>query len=81
MLVDGKLKSFCCTYCILAVKRVGVGGLSESIKKGKFVKKKFFSDNIEWSSKNLWKICEGYSPGVKANVKQQEIKDMAVVSL
>ena len=29
------------------------GGLSESNKKGKFLTKIFFSDNVEWISKNL----------------------------
>ena len=33
---------------------LGVGGLSESIKKGKFVTKSFFSDNVE----EVLKICE-----------------------
>ena len=42
-------------------------GLSESIKKGKFVTKIFFSDNVEWSSKMLWKMM---SADVKANTKQ-----------
>ena len=28
-----------------------LGGLSESVKKGKFVTKIFLSDNVEWSSK------------------------------
>ena len=31
-------------------------GLSESVKKEKFVMKIFFSDNVEWSSKNLEKM-------------------------
>ena len=39
------------------------GGLSEPVGKGKLVPKIFFSDNVEWSSKNLWKI----SADVKAN--------------
>ena len=42
----------------------GGGGLSEAVKKGKFVMKIFFSDNVEWSSKNLWKMI---SADVKAN--------------
>ena len=33
-----------------------MGGLSESIKKGKIVTKSFFSDNVEWGSKNLGKM-------------------------
>ena len=32
------------------------GGGSEFVKKGKFVKKIFFSDNVELSSENLWKM-------------------------
>ena len=39
-------------------------GVSESVKKGKFVMKIFFSDNAEWSFKNLWKMI---SADVKAN--------------
>ena len=50
-------------------------GLSESIRKGKFMTKIFFSNNIEWSFKNLWKMM---SADVKANIKQQEIKDPVV---
>ena len=41
-----------------------MGGLSESIKKEKFKMKIFFSDNVEWSSKNLKKM----SANVKANI-------------
>ena len=52
----------------MAVK--GVGGLL-SVKKEKLVTKIFFSYNVEWSSKNLWKMI---SADVKA--KQQEIKDL-----
>ena len=29
---------------------------SEFAKKGKFVMKTFSSDDVEWSSKNLWKM-------------------------
>ena len=48
------------------------------LKKGKFVTKiVFFSDNIERSSKNLQKMIPA---DVKANIKQQEIKDLVVVS-
>ena len=39
------------------------GGLRKSVKKGKFVTKIFLSD-VEWSSKNLWKMI---SADVKAN--------------
>ena len=38
---------------MLAMK--GVGGLSESIKKEKFVTKNLFLDDVKWSSRNLWK--------------------------
>ena len=37
----------------------------------------FFSENVEWSSRNLWKTI---SADVKANIKQQEIKDLVAVS-
>ena len=57
----------------MAVKAVRVGGLSESVKKGESMTKIFFSDNVEWSSKNLWKMM---SADVKANIKQQEVKDL-----
>ena len=40
------------------------GGLSESVKKETFVMKIFFSDNVEWSSENLWIMI---SADVKAN--------------
>ena len=40
------------------------GGLSESIKKKNLWQKPFFSDNVEWSSKILWKMI---SADVKAN--------------
>ena len=36
-----------------------------------------FLDNVEWSSKNLWKMM---SANVKANIKQQEIKDLVAAS-
>ena len=55
----------------------GQGGLSESDKKGKFETKIFFSDNVEWSSKNSWKMI---SADVKANIKQQELKGLGAVS-
>ena len=56
----------------------GGGGLSENLlKKENSGRKSFFSDNIEWSSKNLWKMI---SADVKANIKQQEIKDLVGVS-
>ena len=39
---------------------------NESIKKYKVCNEIFFSDNVEWSSKNLWKMIAE----VKANKKQ-----------
>ena len=39
------------------------GGGSEFVKKRKFVTKSLFSGNVEWSSKNLWKMI---SADVKA---------------
>ena len=38
--------------------------LSESIRKGKSMTKIFFSNDVEWSSKNLWQMI---SADVKAN--------------
>ena len=43
----------------MALKGVGV---SEFVKKRKFVPKIYFSDNVEWSSKSFWKMI---SAGVK----------------
>ena len=43
--------------------------MSESVEKVKFVTEIFFSDNIEWSSKNLWKII---SADVKANKNKRK---------
>ena len=43
--------------------------MSESVKKSKFATEIFFSDNIEWSSKNLWKII---SADVKANKNKRK---------
>ena len=45
----------------------GGGGLSESVKEKKFVMKIFFSDNVKWSSKMLWKKI---FTDVKINVTQ-----------
>ena len=39
-------------------------GMDVTPKKGKFETKIFFSDNAEWSFKNLWKMM---SADVKAN--------------
>ena len=49
--------------CLRGSKGGDGGEVSESIKKGKFVMKIFFSYNVEWSSKNLWKTI---SVNVKA---------------
>ena len=46
-----------------------MGCLSESVKKGKFVKKIFLSDNAEWSSKNLWKMISADVKTNKSNKK------------
>ena len=46
-------------------------GLSKSVKKRKICDKNIFLDNVEWSSKNLWKMI---SPDVKTNLEQKEIK-------
>ena len=43
----------------MALKGVGV---SEFVKKRKFVPKIYSSDNVEWSSKSFWKMI---SAGVK----------------
>ena len=52
------------------------GGLSESIKKGKFRTKIFFFQII---LDEVEKICGKWYLDVKANIKQ-EIKDLVVVS-
>ena len=44
------------------------GKLSESIKRWKLAMEILFLDNVEWSSKNLWKMM---SADVKANIKTQ----------
>ena len=46
-------------------------GVRESIKKGKFVTKISFSDNVEWSSKNLWKMISADAKANKNNNKQK----------
>ena len=43
----------------------------------KFVTKLFFSDNVEWRSKKLYKIIPA---DVKTGEKQQEIKELVAVS-
>ena len=48
----------------------------ESVKK-KFCGKNLFSDNLEWGFKSFWKMI---SVDEKANVKQQEIKELVAVS-
>ena len=54
-----------------------MGNLSQFVKKENPWWKSFFSDNVEWSSKNFWKIVHGY---VEANLKQQEVKYLVAVS-
>ena len=51
--------------------------MSESVKKKKNCDENLFLDNFEWSSKNLSKMM---SANVKANIKQQELKDLVAVS-
>ena len=46
-----------------------MGGLSESVKKGKFMTKIFCPDNVEWSSKYWWEMI---SADVKTNIKQKK---------
>ena len=56
-------KNFCHDKRILAIEGEGEGGggdLSES----KICDENLFSDNVEWSSKDLWKMI---SADVKAN--------------
>ena len=43
--------------------------MNESVKKGKFMKKIFFSDNVEWSSKNFWKMIPANVKANKSNKK------------
>ena len=50
----------------------GGGGSVDPLKKGNLWQI-FLEDNVEWSSKNLWKMM---SADVKASIKQQEIKDL-----
>ena len=45
-----------------------MAGSCKCIKKGKF-----FSDNIQWSSKKLWKMM---SANLKTDVKQSEKQDL-----
>ena len=52
----------------------GDGGLSESVKNS-WPKSLIF--NVEWISKNLWKMI---SADVQANIKQQEVKVLVTVS-
>ena len=59
------------------VTKENKGASSESDKKTTFgIKIFFFSDNVELSSKTLSKII---SADVKANTKQQEVKDLVAV--
>ena len=60
----------------LLVEGGGAGGhaLSEFVK-NKICYKNLFSDNAEWSFKNLWKMM---TADVKAN--KEQIKDLVAVS-
>ena len=55
----------------------GVVGVWVNLIKKENLWQIFFSDNVEWSSKNYWKMI---SADVKANLKQQELKDLGAVS-
>ena len=46
-------------------------------KKKNLWQKSFFSNNVDWNPKYLWKMT---SADVKANVKQQEIKELVAES-
>ena len=52
------------------------GGLSESVKKENSWPKSLIF-NVEWISKNLWKMI---AADVQANIKQQEVKVLLTVS-
>ena len=60
------LVDFCCLF---TVRWEGVW--VNPLKKENLWQKSFFSYNVEWSSKNLWKMM---AADVKANIKQLEIK-------
>ena len=45
----------------------------DPLNKGKFMTKIFLADNVEWSSKNLWKMM---SADLKTSIIQQEIKGL-----
>ena len=45
--------------------------MSESVKIEKFVKKIFFSDNVGWSSENLWKMISADVETDKNNIKKK----------
>ena len=61
----------------LVVKGRGGEGVEWIRYKRKFVMKITFTDNIEWSSKYLWKII---SVDVKANKNNKKIKDLLALS-
>ena len=63
-------KNFCHAWQILAVKGVGVGVWVNPLKKENLWQKCFsFSDNVEWSSKNLWKMISAAEEANKNNKK------------
>ena len=71
--VDMSTKNFFYAACSRFFWLLGRGGLNESIKKGKFVTKIFFSDNAEWSFEKLISAAD-----VKANKNNKNHKIGAV---
>ena len=60
----------CVCVCVCAcVCGGGEGGLVNPLKKEKFLTKIFFSNNVEWSSKNLWKMISADVKDNKNNKK------------
>ena len=60
-------------FCLL---RGCEGGWVNQLKTENLSRKSFFSDNVEWSSKNMWKI----SADVKANKKTRNKRSSDTVS-
>ena len=59
------LRDLCVCVCVCG----GGGGLVNPLKKEKFLTKIFFSNNVEWSSKNLWKMISADVKDNKNNKK------------
>ena len=55
----------------------GRGGGEWIHQKRKTSDKNLFSDNVKWSSKNLWKMIY---VDVRAKIKQKEIKELVAAS-